>query len=135
MGRYFGTDGVRGVANSELDALLAFKIGAAAAYALTQESAHGRKAKLLIGKDTRVSSDMLENALVAGICSVGADVELLGVIPTPAVAFLTIKHKADAGIVISAFPKAITPLSTTASRFLQATATSCRTKPRQELRT
>ena len=71
MGRYFGTDGVRGVANSELDALLAFKIGAAAAYALTQESAHGRKAKLLIGKDTRVSSDMLENALVAGICSVG----------------------------------------------------------------
>ena len=102
MGRYFGTDGVRGVANSELDALLAFKIGAAAAYALTQESAHGRKAKLLIGKDTRVSSDMLENALVAGICSVGADVELLGVIPTPAVAFLTIKHKADAGMVISA---------------------------------
>lgn len=114
MGRYFGTDGVRGVANSELDALLAFKIGAAAAYALTQESAHGRKAKLLIGKDTRVSSDMLENALVAGICSVGADVELLGVIPTPAVAFLTIKHKADAGIVISA---STTPLSTTASRF------------------
>jgi len=76
LGRYFGTDGVRGVANSELDALLAFKIGAAAAYALTQESAHGRKAKLLIGKDTRVSSDMLENALVAGICSVGADGEL-----------------------------------------------------------
>ena len=131
MGRYFGTDGVRGVANSELDALLAFKIGAAAAYALTQESAHGRKAKLLIGKDTRVSSDMLENALVAGICSVGADVELLGVIPTPAVT--TIKHKADAGIVI---PQATTPLaSTTASRFLRATATSCRTKPRQELRT
>ncbi|MGI6181190.1 MAG: phosphoglucosamine mutase [Agathobaculum sp.] len=102
MGRYFGTDGVRGVANSELDALLAFKIGAAAAYELTQESAQNRKAKLLIGKDTRISSDMLENALVAGICSVGADVELLGVIPTPAVAFLTIKHKADAGIVISA---------------------------------
>lgn len=102
MGRYFGTDGVRGVANSELDALLAFKIGAAAAYALTQEAGQSRKAKLLIGKDTRISSDMLENALVAGICSVGADVELLGVIPTPAVAFLTIKHKADAGIVISA---------------------------------
>ena len=99
MGRYFGTDGVRGVANLELDALLAFKIGAAAAYTLTQESAHGKKAKLLIGKDTRISSDMLENALVAGICSVGADVELLGVIPTPAVAYLTIKHKADAGIV------------------------------------
>lgn len=102
MGKYFGTDGVRGVANGELDALLAFKIGAAAAYALTQEAAHNARAKLLIGKDTRISSDMLENALVAGICSVGADVELIGVIPTPAVAFLTIKHKADAGIVISA---------------------------------
>lgn len=102
LGRYFGTDGVRGVANSELDALLAFKIGAAAAYVLTQELEKDGKAKLLIGKDTRISSDMLENALVAGICSVGADVELLGVIPTPAVAFLTIKHKADAGIVISA---------------------------------
>ena len=102
LGRYFGTDGVRGVANLELDALLAFKIGAAAAYTLTQESAHGKKAKLLIGKDTRISSDMLENALVAGICSVGADVELLGVIPTPAVAYLTIKHKADAGIKIFA---------------------------------
>lgn len=102
LGNYFGTDGVRGIANLELDALLAFKIGAAAAYVLTQESLHYSKAKLLIGKDTRISSDMLENALVAGICSVGADVELLGVIPTPAVAFLTIKHRADAGIVISA---------------------------------
>ena len=102
MGKYFGTDGVRGVANVELDALLAFKIGAAAAYTLTQERIGGGKAKLLIGKDTRISSDMLENALVAGICSVGADVELLGVIPTPAIAYLTIKHKADAGIVISA---------------------------------
>lgn len=93
---------MRGVANVELDALLAFKIGAAAAYVLTEEATHTGKAKLLIGKDTRISSDMLENALVAGICSVGADVELLGVIPTPAVAYLTIKHKADAGIVISA---------------------------------
>lgn len=102
MGKYFGTDGVRGVANVELDALLAFKIGAAAAYTLTQEHAGRGKAKLLIGKDTRISSDMLESALVAGICSVGADVELLGVIPTPAIAYLTIKHKADAGIVISA---------------------------------
>lgn len=102
MGKYFGTDGVRGVANVELDALLAFKIGAAAAYKLTQEHPGGGKAKLLIGKDTRISSDMLESALVAGICSVGADVELLGVIPTPAIAYLTIKHKADAGIVISA---------------------------------
>ena len=102
MGKYFGTDGVRGVANVELDAMLAFKIGAAAAFVLSQEQNHGGKAKLLIGKDTRISSDMLESALVAGICSVGADVELLGVIPTPAIAYLTIKHKADAGIVISA---------------------------------
>ena len=102
LGKYFGTDGVRGVANIELDAMLAFKIGAAAAYILSQEQKQGGKAKLLIGKDTRISSDMLESALVAGICSVGADVELLGVIPTPAIAYLTIKHKADAGIVISA---------------------------------
>lgn len=102
LGKYFGTDGVRGVANVELDAMLAFKIGAAAAHVLTQERRTAGKAKLLIGKDTRISSDMLESALVAGICSVGADVELLGVIPTPAIAYLTIKHKADAGIVISA---------------------------------
>ena len=102
MGKYFGTDGVRGVANVELDVMLAFKIGAAAAYTLQMEHRRGGKAKLLIGKDTRISSDMLENALVAGICSVGADVELLGVIPTPAVAYLTIRHRADAGIVISA---------------------------------
>ena len=86
----------------ELDAMLAFKIGAAAAHILTEERKQGGKAKLLIGKDTRISSDMLENALIAGICSVGADVEPLGVIPTPAIAYLTIKHKADAGIVISA---------------------------------
>ena len=102
LGKYFGTDGVRGVANVELDAMLAFKIGAAAAHVLTQDRRAAGKAKLLIGKDTRISSDMLESALVAGICSVGADVELLGVIPTPAIAYLTIKHKADAGIVISA---------------------------------
>ncbi|MFI3227310.1 MAG: phosphoglucosamine mutase [Clostridia bacterium] len=100
MGNFFGTDGIRGVANKELDAMLAYKVGAAAAYVLTREGHH--KPKFLIGKDTRISSDMLEAALVAGICSTGADVELLGVIPTPAVAFLTIKHKADAGIVISA---------------------------------
>ena len=100
MGKFFGTDGIRGIANKELDALLAYKIGAAAAHVLTSECHH--KPKFLIGKDTRISSDMLEAALVAGICSTGADVELLGVIPTPAVAYLTIKHKADAGIVISA---------------------------------
>ena len=75
---------------------------------------------------------MLENALVAGICSVGADVELLGVIPTPAVAFLTIKHKADAGIVISASHNSF---EYNGIKILRAMATSCRTKPRQGLRT
>lgn len=100
MGKYFGTDGIRGVVNVELDAHLAFKVGRAVAYALAQQTNH--RTKILIGKDTRISSDMLEAALIAGICSSGTDVESLGVIPTPAVAHLTIKHKADAGIVISA---------------------------------
>ncbi|MEA4911898.1 MAG: phosphoglucosamine mutase [Oscillospiraceae bacterium] len=100
MGRLFGTDGVRGVANTELSCELAMDIGRAAAYVLTKETAH--KAKIIIGRDTRVSGDMLENALVAGICSVGADAVLLGVIPTPAVAYLVKKYNADAGVVISA---------------------------------
>lgn len=100
MGYFFGTDGIRGIANKDLDAELAFKTGRAAAFVLTEKS--GRRAHFLIGKDTRISSDMLEAALQAGICSTGADVELLGVVPTPAVAYLTALHGADAGIVISA---------------------------------
>ncbi len=100
MGRLFGTDGARGVANSELTCELAMEIGRAAAMVLT-DSQH-RKTKILIGKDTRLSSDMLEGALIAGLCSVGADVIVLGVVPTPAVAFLVGKYKADAGIMISA---------------------------------
>lgn len=100
MGRLFGTDGVRGVANTELDVELALKIGKAAAHVLTKENMH--KPKILIGKDTRVSGDMLESALAAGLCSLGASVISLGVIPTPAVAYLTRKYDADAGIVISA---------------------------------
>ncbi len=99
MGRLFGTDGVRGVANEELTVELAFKIGQAGAYVLTEES---KKPKFIIGKDTRISGDMLESALAAGLCSVGAEVILVGVIPTPAVAYLTRLYKADAGIVISA---------------------------------
>lgn len=99
MGKYFGTDGVRGIANDGLDCQLAFKVGQAAAIVLT-EAAH-RKAVIYIGKDTRISSDMLEAALVAGVTASGADVVLLGVAPTPMVACLTAKH-ADAGIVISA---------------------------------
>ncbi len=100
MGRLFGTDGVRGVANTELSVELALNIGKAAAHVLTKETMH--KPKILIGKDTRISGDMLEAALTAGLCSLGASVISLGVIPTPAVAFLTRKYEADAGIVISA---------------------------------
>ena len=99
MGRLFGTDGVRGVANSELTVELAFKLGQAGAFVLTDE---GKKPKFIIGKDTRISGDMLESALAAGLCSVGAEVILVGVIPTPAVAYLTRLYEADAGIVISA---------------------------------
>ena len=100
MGRLFGTDGARGVANSELTCEIALEIGRAAAYVLTKELNH--KAKIIIGKDTRISSDMLESALTAGICSMGADAMLLGAIPTPAVAFLVREYNADAGIMISA---------------------------------
>ena len=100
MGRLFGTDGARGVANAELTCEMAMNIGRAAAMVLTNDSR--MRPKILIGKDTRISSDMLENALAAGLCSVGADVVTLGVVPTPAVAFLIGKLKADAGIMISA---------------------------------
>ncbi len=101
MGRLFGTDGARGVANSELTVGLAVDIGKAAAMVLTE--GNGKKhPKILIGKDTRLSSDMLEGALIAGLCSVGADVVLLGVVPTPTVAYLVKKYEADAGIMISA---------------------------------
>lgn len=100
MGRLFGTDGVRGIANEELTPELAMNIGRAAALVLT-DSDH-KHPKILIGKDTRLSGDMLEGALIAGLCSVGANVVLLGVVPTPAVAYLVGKYKADAGIMISA---------------------------------
>ena len=100
MGRLFGTDGVRGVANSELTCELAMNIGRAAAMVLT-DSVH-RHPKVLIGKDTRISSDMLEAAMTAGLCSVGANVVRLGVVPTPAVAFLVGKYKADAGVMLTA---------------------------------
>lgn len=100
MGRLFGTDGARGVAVTELTCETAMQIGRAAALVLTQKAHH--KAKILIGKDTRISSDILESALVAGICSVGADAVILGVVPTPAVAYLVKKREADAGVMISA---------------------------------
>ena len=100
MGRMFGTDGIRGIANVELTAELAFKVGQCGAYVLTKNTDH--RPRVLIGKDTRKSGDMLEAALTAGMCSVGVKVIPLGVIPTPAVAYLTRLYKADAGVVISA---------------------------------
>ncbi|MCL1823337.1 MAG: phosphoglucosamine mutase [Oscillospiraceae bacterium] len=102
MGRLFGTDGVRGVAITELTCELAMNIGRAAALVLSKHGKGGKKPNILIGKDTRISSDTLEAALIAGITSVGADVELLGVMPTPAVAFLIREFEAEAGIMISA---------------------------------
>lgn len=99
MGRLFGTDGVRGIANKELTPELAFKLGRAGAYILTK----GKKdAKIVVGMDTRISGDMLEAALISGICSVGVDVLSVGIIPTPGVAYLTRAYNADAGVVISA---------------------------------
>lgn len=100
MRKFFGTDGVRGVANTELNCELAMNIGRAAGTVL-REFYH-TKPTFLIGKDTRISSDMLENALAAGLCSVGANVVKLGVITTPAVATLVYKYKASAGFMISA---------------------------------
>lgn len=100
MGRLFGTDGVRGIANTELTCELSMNIGRAAAMVLISDEVE--HPTVLIGKDTRLSSDMIEGALVAGLCSVGANVLMLGVVPTPAVAYLVKKYNADAGIMISA---------------------------------
>ena len=100
MARLFGTDGVRGVANEELTPLMAMQLGQAGAYVLSKENAH--KPTIMVGCDTRISGDMLANALMAGACSVGANCVYVGVIPTPAVAYLTRKYKVDAGVVISA---------------------------------
>ena len=100
MGKLFGTDGIRGVANETLDVKLAYRVGQAAAISLADDS--GTKPTVVIGKDTRISSDMLEGALVAGLTACGCNAILLGVIPTPAVAYLTVYLHADAGVVISA---------------------------------
>ena len=100
MARLFGTDGVRGIANEELTPLLAMQLGQAGAYVLTKEKKH--KPTIMVGCDTRISGDMLSNALMAGACSVGANCIYVGVLPTPAVAYLTQKYKVDAGVVISA---------------------------------
>src|SRR5438105_2983276 len=98
--KLFGTDGVRGVANTELSPTLAMSLGAAAAHVLIEET--HRAAEFIVGRDPRRSGDLLEAALIAGICSQGANVVAVGVLPTPGVAFLTRERKASAGIVISA---------------------------------
>jgi len=100
MGRLFGTDGYRGIANEELTPMLAMQMGQAGAYVLTKEKHY--KPTIMVGCDTRISGDMLANALMSGACSVGANCIYVGVIPTPAVAYLTRKYKVDAGVVISA---------------------------------
>ncbi|MGX2957877.1 phosphoglucosamine mutase [Peribacillus sp. JNUCC 23] len=99
MGKYFGTDGVRGVANSELTPELAFKLGRFGGYVLTKNT---ERPKVLIGRDTRISGHMLEGALVAGLLSIGAEVMRLGVISTPGVSYLTKALSAEAGVMISA---------------------------------
>lgn len=101
MGKLFGTDGVRGIANIDLTNELAMKIGAAAATVLLNSS-HSNKPTVLIGKDTRASGDMLEAALTAGLCSVGCNVLSIGIVPTPAVAYLVGLYQCEAGIMISA---------------------------------
>lgn len=99
MGIYFGTDGVRGVANTELTAGLAYRLGRTGGYYLTQNN---EKPKILVGRDPRISGHMLEGALVSGLLSIGAEVMRLGVISTPGVAFLTKAMSAQAGVMISA---------------------------------
>lgn len=99
MGKYFGTDGIRGIANDKLTPELAFKIGRFGGHILSKNS---ENPKILIGRDTRVSGEMLEGALIAGVLSIGTEVMRLGVISTPGVAYLTRANSADAGIMISA---------------------------------
>ena len=99
MARMFGTDGVRGIANAELSCETAYKLGQASAMVLASDV---HRPTILVGRDTRLSGEMLESAMVAGICSVGATAVLVGVMPTPAIAYLTRYYEADAGCVISA---------------------------------
>ena len=102
MGKLFGTDGIRGVVNAGLDADLAFKVGLAAAQVLAKGKKAGERPLVTIGKDTRISGDLLKGSLIAGLCTAGADVLDLGTLATPGVAWVTVDQQADAGIVISA---------------------------------
>src|SRR5690625_945464 len=99
MGKYFGTDGIRGIANKELTPELAFKVGRAAGYVLTKDH---EEAQILIGRDTRISGQMIESALTAGLLSIGVEVMRLGIISTTDVAYLTKAHSATAGMMIYA---------------------------------
>lgn len=98
--KYFGTDGIRRIANTELTPELVYKVAKAGAYVLSKHSDHAPT--ILIGRDTRLSGTLIESAMTSGFLSYGANVKLLGVMPTPAVAYLTKKLKADASVVISA---------------------------------
>ena len=100
MRKYFGTDGIRRIANTELTPELVYKVAKAGAYVLSKHTDH--RPTILIGRDTRISGTLIESAMLSGFLSYGANVKLLGVIPTPAVAYLTRKLKADASVVISA---------------------------------
>lgn len=102
MGKYFGTDGVRGEANKELTPELAFKLGRCGGYVLSQHETEGKRPRVLVGRDTRISGQMLEESLISGLLSVGIEVFQLGVISTPGVAYLTRLQKANAGVMISA---------------------------------
>ncbi|MHC5267919.1 phosphoglucosamine mutase [Enterococcus sp. LJL98] len=102
MGKYFGTDGVRGEANKELTPELAFRLGRIGGYVLSQHEAGEKRPRVLVGRDTRISGEMLEHALIAGLLSVGIEVFQLGVIATPGVSYLTRTQKASAGVMISA---------------------------------
>ena len=100
MRKYFGTDGIRRIANTELSPELVYKVAKAGAYVLSKHTDHAPT--ILIGRDTRISGSLIESAMVAGFLSYGANVKILGVMPTPAVAYLTRRFKADASVVISA---------------------------------
>ena len=102
MRKYFGTDGIRGEANRELTAMLAMKLGYALGYYLKEKNKEDKKLKVIMGSDTRVSGYMLRSALTAGLTSMGIDIDFVGVIPTPAVAYITQAKGAEAGIMISA---------------------------------
>lgn len=102
MGKYFGTDGVRGIANKELTPELAFKLGRCGGYVLSQHEEREGRPRVLVGRDTRISGQLLEMALISGLLSVGIEVFQLGVISTPGVAYLTRTQKASAGVMISA---------------------------------